>query len=304
MDHSLLKHRYQCVTVNNKRSRQSSATSGVIQGSVFGFLLFTLYINGLPSTCEGCVIKLFADNVKAYKCIRSADDRVALQTSLDKICTWAARWRLGLLVEKFFHLQIGHSNFVLVYKLNGQSISPCEYLSDLGITVNSSFKSVQHCTTIASKASARSNLIFKTFLSSDSFILTRVFISYVHPILKYCSPVWSSHYKQDFEVIENVQRKFTRKLFHHCCPAPTSYSNRLTFLGLQQLELRCLHADLIYGFKLTRNIASSTLSHTLHFANNTNTRGHRNKLFIYRCKKLVFENVFYKSHSACLEFFA
>ena len=45
-------------------------------------------------------------------------------------------------------------------------------------------------------------------------------------------------------------------------------------------------------FKLTHNIASPTLSNTLHFANNANTRGHRYKLFISRCKKLVFKTYF------------
>ena len=42
-------------------------------------------------------------------------------------------------------------------------------------------------------------------------------------------------------------------------------------------------------FKLTHNIASSTLSYALHFVDNLNMRGHRYKLFISRCKKLVFK---------------
>ena len=154
----------QYVTVNGKRSKQSSVTSGIIQGSVLGSLLFTLYINDLLSTCEGCVIKLFADDVKVYKCICLTDDRVSLQTSFDKMCAWAVRWRLGLSVVKCCYLQVGYSNFVRVHKLNGQSISLSENLSDLGVTVNSSLKPGQHCTTIASKASTQSNLILKTFL--------------------------------------------------------------------------------------------------------------------------------------------
>ena len=149
--------------MNGKRSKQASVTSGVIEVSVLGSLLCTLYIYDLLSTCEGCVITLFADDKKAYKCIHSVDDCVFLQTLLDKICTRAARWHLGLLVEKCCYLQIGYSNFVLVCKLNGQSISPCVYLSDLGITVKSSPKPGQHCMKITLKVSPCSNLLLKTF---------------------------------------------------------------------------------------------------------------------------------------------
>ena len=66
-------------------------------------------------------------------------------------------WSLGLSVEKCCNFHIGYSDFVLVYKLHGQSISPCKYLCDLDITVNSSLTPGQHFTAIVSEASARSN---------------------------------------------------------------------------------------------------------------------------------------------------
>ena len=116
---AFLSNRNYCVTVNGKHSRQASMTNSVIQESVLSLLLFTLYINDLPSTCEGCAIKLFAYDVKTYKRISLTDDRVSLQTPLNKICAWAARWCLGLSVKKCYYLQIGYSYFVLVYKLNG-----------------------------------------------------------------------------------------------------------------------------------------------------------------------------------------
>ena len=166
---AFLSNRNRCVTMNGKRSRQTRVISGAIQVSVLGPLLITLYDNDLPSKRKCSVIKLVADDMKAYKCIRSADDRVFLQTSLDKIYIWAARWRLELSVEKSCYLYISYSNCMLVYKLNGQSISPCEYLYDLGIKVNSNFKPGQHCTTIISKANACSNIILRTFLSRDPF---------------------------------------------------------------------------------------------------------------------------------------
>ena len=65
-----------------------------------GPLLFMLYINDLPSLYSDCVVKLSADDVKIYKRIRCAEDRVVLQSVLNKICTWAVDWNLTLSVEK------------------------------------------------------------------------------------------------------------------------------------------------------------------------------------------------------------
>ena len=79
---AFLSDRRKCVCLNSACSTSSYVTGGVIQGSVLGPLLFTMYINDLPAQCPDCEIKLFPDDVKAYKRVRSASDRTALQASL------------------------------------------------------------------------------------------------------------------------------------------------------------------------------------------------------------------------------
>jgi ribonuclease P/MRP protein subunit RPP40 len=288
---AFLSDRSQRVNVNGAYSSSSSVSSGVIQGSVLGPVLFTLYINDLPMHCPNCTVKLFADDVKVYKLITTPDDRLTLQTSLDLICQWADVNKLDLSVEKCSYLQVGYTNLVLNYKLNSEFISPSDSITDLGICVHSSLKSGPHCSSIVSRASARARLILKTFLSRNVRLLTRAFTVYVRPLLEYCTPVWSPHYKKDVDLVENVQRTFTRKLFFICHLPATSYDNRLHFLGLQRLELRRIHFDLIYMFKLTHNLTLSSLSNTLCFTNNS-TRGHKYKLHIQRCNKSVFSTYF------------
>ena len=134
-----------------------------------------------------------------------------------------------------------------------------------------SLKPGQDYTTIASKVInyTRFNLTFKTFLTRVSFIFTRAFIIYMFPVLDYiaCLLAWSRNQKQYKDILKNVQGT---SLLPPCIE-PVYYINKPTFLGLKQLELRHLHADLILMVKLTNNIASSTLSNALHFANNTHT---------------------------------
>ena len=50
-----------------------------------------------------------------------------------------------------------------------------------------------------------------------------------------------------------MQRSFTRKLVYCCNLVSKSCDDRLTYLGLQRLELRRIYTDLIYMFKLIHN---------------------------------------------------
>ena len=63
--------------------------------------------------------------------------------------------------------------------------------------------------------------------------------------------VWSPHLKQDIDRIEKLQRRFTkwlRNLRHF------SYNYHLSVLDLPTLELRRLHVDLIWCYKIIQNV--------------------------------------------------
>ena len=162
-------------------------------------------------------------------------------------------------------------------------IAPCTSLVDLGINLHSNLKYGPRCAIIASKANARAMLILKSFLSRNPITMTRAFIIFVRPLLEFRSPVWSPHFKHDIDLTENVHRSFTRKLFYCCNLVSKSYDDRLTYLGLQRLELRRIYDDLIYRFKLIHNNISSSLINVFKCNNQVHcreTREHRCKLFL------------------------
>ena len=96
-----------------------------------------------------------------------------------------------------------------------------------------------------------SNCIANCFQSKNPSLLSSAFTSYVCPILEYLSPIWSPHSVKDIDIIENVQRRFT-KLFPHLRSLP--YSTRLTRLGLTSLQARRIKSDLCSCYKITHSL--------------------------------------------------
>ena len=78
-------------------------------------------------------------------------------------------------------------------------------------------------------------------MSRDNETLVRAFITYVRPLLEYCTPIWSPYSVTMVKPVESVQRAFTKKL-----PDVNglTYRERLSVLRLKSLELRRLKADL------------------------------------------------------------
>jgi len=83
-------------------------------------------------------------------------------------------------------------------------------------------------------------------LSRDHKILVKAYVTYVRPILEYCSAVWSPHRIDLINKLEDVQRRFTKKLNGL---VNLSYDKRLNFrarrssvsAGLQYCSRTQLH---------------------------------------------------------------
>ena len=87
---------------------------------------------------------------------------------------------------------------------------------------------------------------------------------YVLPLLGYNSVVWSTQGKEDIECIERVLRRYTKRL-----PGLKSYPYkvRLKRLNLTTLELRRLHIDLVWCYKIDFalvDVSLTTFSHWPH----------------------------------------
>ena len=94
-----LNDRIQWVVINGENSYKLKVKSGVTQGSVFGPLLFLVYINGFPVNIKS-KLRLFADDSYIYKIIKSKQDTIDLQNDVDMLVRWEKKWSMEFHPDK------------------------------------------------------------------------------------------------------------------------------------------------------------------------------------------------------------
>ena len=95
--------------------------------------------------------------------------------------------------------------------------------------------------------------------------------------------------KHDTDLIEKVQRRFTKRLYGLKC---LSYADRLSKLGLCSLELRRLQLDLILCYKIVFGIVNVSFNNFFSFGTLSKTRGHVYKLYKPQTTKTARKNFY------------
>ena len=98
---------------------------------------------------------------------------------------------------------------------------------------------------------------------------------YVRSTLDHCSSIWSPFSKRDNDMIERVQRLFTRRALARCGQPGLSYSQRLLKTGLQTLESRRVSTDVCLAHQILKGFSNLQSSQFFKVKpiHNTVTRG-------------------------------
>ena len=234
-------------------SSRVSVQSGVVQGSVLGPLLFILFIDDVthlldaPATCQ-----LYADDMKLYSTVELSNHN-SIASSLLKLKLWSENWQLGININKCSVMHLCLKNPGLQYCIGSIALPNITSFCDLGITYNDKISFREHIDLKVAKAYQRIYLIFRGFVSRNISLLKQAYVTYVRPLLEYCTPVWSPYLIKDNTKIENVQEYFTRRLF----PQNTlNYTDRLKILNLESLEQRRLKFDLKMYFQIIHGLVN------------------------------------------------
>ena len=113
---------------------------------------------------------------------------------------------------------------------------------DLGVIVSRDLKPSRQCTDAAKKANQALGMIKRNITSRSPNILLRLYKSLVRPRLEYAVQAWTPWMRKDIDLLESVQRRFTRMINGM---EGLTYQERLRCLRLPSLEARTRRGDAI-----------------------------------------------------------
>ena len=154
---SNLYQRHQLVEFNGSLSDMRYIETGVTQGSVLGPLLFSIYINDLPSCLNMFKIIMYVDDTTLL-CYLNNDNDIHVETlindELRKIRNWLLANQLSLNVNKikFMVFHSGRKHVVYpILRINGTVIKRVDTFNFLGLHVSYDLKWRTHISMVTNQ---------------------------------------------------------------------------------------------------------------------------------------------------------
>lgn len=252
---SYLTNRPNFVKFNNSKSDNFISTSGVPQGSILGPLLFVLFINDISDYIKYSSFLLYADDLKAYRVIRSPEDINKLKSDIQSISDFCTHNDLALNETKCKVVSYTRKKDSLVgaYTVNGVEMQTLNEIKDLGVVFSKNFSFSDHISQLVAECSRKIGFILRAshgFQEKTSIIL---FNTYVRSKLEYCCIIWNPRTLTYTEMLEKVQKKFLRSIYlrkHGIYPFLISYERQRCEFNVMLLSKRRENAAIVFIFNI------------------------------------------------------
>ena len=274
---SYLHDRWQSVCVDNHFSESGEVSLGVPQGSILGPLLFSLFINDLPSVPKHCQIYLYADDAVFFASHSSLDVvNKTLQEDLDLIGNWLLSNRLKLNVKKSVSMLIGSvqktKDLSLSVTALGEPLANVTKTKYLGVFVDNHLKWDIHINHLKQCISSKIACLKRLF-PLPKHIKLLLYRSYILSILDYCDCIWSSASDTLLKSLDNIHYRCLKSIDHSnwssAIPPSLCLQNRRRFHIVLQ------------SFKILKGLCPSYLSGSSRFSSSVTGRSSKNKYRVF-----------------------
>ena len=148
-----------------------AVTSGLLQGTVVGSLLFLIYISNMPSTASS-IIGIFADDEYIYRSVRNTDNCKIHQEDLQKLIQWEQSWSIEFHPDKcntkFLRIKSKRKVIKFRYLLHNVILEEVSNAKYLGITMNTRLSWKKHVHGICGKGNQMRQLLQGNLVASNT----------------------------------------------------------------------------------------------------------------------------------------
>ena len=216
------------VKIGTKRTKNFDYNRGVRQGCILSPILFNLYLNDLPNLLD---TTSFTDPIRISNGLKIsslfyADDlvllshsRQGLQNSLNALSNFCNKWHMSINEKKSKIMIFTNKKLSKppTFNINSKPLNQVDDYTYLGVKITASGNFSPHLKQIKDKALHAffklSRKINIRNLKPD--IASKLFDTFISPILTYSSEIWSLYSKPSFENwdkidVEKVHLRFCR----------------------------------------------------------------------------------------------
>ena len=206
---SSLGGRSQFVTIKGKKSSTRSLSYGVPQGSILAPLLFSLFINDLPTSIHtGEMFLRLSVQGKTMTDIQSK-----MNNALEEVYFWTQNNKLLLNTNKTKVMVIGSRQRIqtlnedddLNVHIRSTTIECVSHYKCLGVVVDSNLLFSKHVERVALQIKQKLGILRRL---RGTFINTRYLsMGYIRPHALYCCTVWTNISHHNYEIINQLHKR-------------------------------------------------------------------------------------------------
>ena len=198
---SYLSDRSQYVEFDKVKSETVTLSCGVPQGSILGPLLFSLFINDLPSVLNGCSFHMYADDVQIYasgKVLEQLSVLENINSNIEAINSWSQRNGLILNASKTQSIKICKKsvldslNSLPNITVEGTQIPYSFAVKNLGLFLDQHLDFHVHVNQICKSVYGGLHSLNRLQYCTPPDVRKKLFYSLLLPYFHYCDVIYSA----------------------------------------------------------------------------------------------------------------